>query len=355
MYPKQYCVTRWTGIGKSTDALIKAWGYLQRLKQNLIRDGYGPKIYEEEVIDDEYTALFSTNELINLDMTERGNISASAKKCDLLLNESYGITDANWGLNACICTLMKHYNESVLLMQTIKTPIQHRLARIIRKLIRKMSLMKDDVYIPPYSIWRDTMSDPCVDKKSLVSAIDSIGKSFCSTLIDSLQKRLEPYMPFFEAMELIDPTAPMQIGIKDATWEAVRDICNRNGIDYSLVRTQIITMRGDACDYSDRDMIHAKENLLKYYHDRYKNESTLQELNDYARIIFVLPFETVLIESMFSVMNYNKDRKRVRLSDEAVEGIIHSQAITPVLNNIDNGLSSEMSLDLSCFDYKLKF
>ena len=68
-----------------------------------------------------------------------------------------------------------------------------------------------------------------------------------------------------------------------------------------------------------------------------------------------MPFETVLIESMFSVMNYNKDRKRVRLSDEAVEGVIHSQAITPVLNNIDNGLSSEMSLDLSCFDYKLKF
>ena len=38
--------------------------------------------------------------------------------------------------------------------------------------------MKDNVHIPPYSIWRNTMSDPCVNKKCLISALDSIGKNF---------------------------------------------------------------------------------------------------------------------------------------------------------------------------------
>ena len=57
--------------------------------------------------------------------------------------------------------------------------------------------MKDGTYISPYSIWRDTLSDPCVDKKDLVSAIACIGVYFCSTLIDSLQRRLEPYMSLF--------------------------------------------------------------------------------------------------------------------------------------------------------------
>ena len=51
-------------------------------------------------------------------------------------------------------------------------------------------------------------------------------------------------------------------------------------------------------------------------------------------MIFQLPFETVLIESLFSIMNYNKDKKRARLNDKSVESVIHTRDITKVTNNV---------------------
>ena len=56
-------------------------------------------------------------------------------------------------------------------------------------------------------------------------------------------------------------------------------------------------------------------------------------LEAYAQVIFQLPIETVLIESLFSIMNYNKDKKRSRLNDATVASIIHTRDIK---NSIDN-------------------
>ena len=45
----------------------------------------------------------------------------------------------------------------------------------------------------------------------------------------------------------------------------------------------------------------------------------------FAAIVFILPWETVLIESLFSVMNYNKDKTRSSLADTSVANIINTK------------------------------
>ena len=80
-----------------------------------------------------------------------------------------------------------------------------------------------------------------------------------------------------------------------------------------------------------------KVNLLKFYRDKYLSSPVAQRcvhLDGYERVIFQLPFETVLIEFLFSIMNYNKDKKRARLNNKSVERMIHTRDIAKVTDNI---------------------
>ena len=52
------------------------------------------------------------------------------------------------------------------------------------------------------------MSVPAISKIALVEKIDEVGVSFSGELVRSLEERLEPYIPYYGAMEVIDPTGP---------------------------------------------------------------------------------------------------------------------------------------------------
>ena len=71
-------------------------------------------------------------------------------------------------------------------------------------------------------------------------------------------------------------------------------------------------------------MILSKSNLLQFYemnlHTLPDNQRKLN-LEAYAQVIFQLPIEKVLIESLFTIMNYNKDKNRSRLNDANVASI----------------------------------
>ena len=103
-----------------------------------------------------------------------------------------------------------------------------------------------------------------------------------------------------------------------------------------------------------------KVNLLKFYCDKYL--STLEDrrrvhLDRYAHVVFQLPFETVLIESLFRIMNYNKDKKRQRLNDKSVASVIPTRDFPKVTKDIAAPFdSSDLTIDLRCaFDHRLKW
>ena len=74
-------------------------------------------------------------------------------------------------------------------------------------------------------------------------------------------------------------------------------------------------------------------------------------------MIFQLSFETVLIESLFSIMNYNKDKKRASLNDKSVESVIHTRDIPKVTENVAAPFAqNDLSIDLQrALDHRLKW
>ena len=74
------------------------------------------------------------------------------------------------------------------------------------------------------------MKNQAVGKDDLVKEIDKLGHIFPTKLVDSIDVRFAPYMGYYHAMELIDPTAP--IHIPDGTWERVENICNCYNLSY---------------------------------------------------------------------------------------------------------------------------
>ena len=61
-----------------------------------------------------------------------------------------------------------------------------------------------------------------IGKEDLVTEMDKLANIFATKLGASFDARFEPYMGYYHAMELIDPTAPAQI--PNGTWERVEDI-----------------------------------------------------------------------------------------------------------------------------------
>ena len=49
----------------------------------------------------------------------------------------------------------------------------------------------------------------------------------------------------------------------------------------------------------------------------------------------------MLIESLFSIMNYNKDKKRTSLDDASVVGVLHARDISPTLDTSLNAFNEE--------------
>ena len=151
-------------------------------------------------------------------------------------------------------------------------------------------------------------------------------------------------------MELIDPTAPATDHSAD-TWSAVKEICIKYELEYTMVRKEIIEIRDDVIDLNNADISNCKKNLLGYYKN---NLLTLPEnarrkhLECYAQVVFQMPFETVLIESLFSIMNYNKDKKRANLNDKTVASVIHVRDIPSVLEGSFSDFESEdLRLDIT--------
>ena len=68
-------------------------------------------------------------------------------------------------------------------------------------------------------------------------------------------------------------------------------------------------------------------------------------LEQYAAVVFILPYETVLIESLFSIMNYNKSKSRLRLLDTSVANIIHIKDLEPIIADPSQAFSPEAVLN----------
>lgn len=255
--------------------------------------------------------------------------------------------------------------ELITCLQTTGQPIQHRIARKILSARRALKRNFEQVpggldpdYPEVYEQWRRAMRDASVDKEDLVKEMDKLGHIFATKLGQSLDTRLKSYMGYYHAMELIDPTSPAHI--PNGTWEKVEDICNRYNLSFASVQSEIRAMRDDTVSLSLQEITMCKVNLLRFYRDKHLSTPEGRRrvhLDRYAQVVFQLPFETVLIESLFSIMNYNKDKKRESLLDESVASVLHVRDIPKVTKNVAAPFAeSDLTIDLkSALDHRLEW
>ena len=118
-------------------------------------------------------------------------------------------------------------------------------------------------------------------------------------------------------------------------------------------------MRDNSVDLSIADGALCKYNLPSFYRNNYNNLPVGQRrycLEAYAKVIFQLPFETVLIESIFSIMNYNKDKKRSRLKDSTMTDIIHTIDLPAIVDTKLEGFDNNIQLDIeNAYNHRLKW
>lgn len=190
-----------------------------------------------------------------------------------------------------------------------------------------------------------------VGNHGLVECMDSLLFTVATKLVERLKSCLDSYMPYYFAMELIDPTASRGKHLP-TTWIDVNDIFKKHDLNYTQMRSEIIEMRDDSDDLSKADVSLCKSNLLQFY---WMNLHTLPDnqqrfnLEAYAQVIFQLPIETVLIKILFSVMNYNRDKKRSRFNDATVAIMIHTRDIKNSIDNVYECFSQDdVSLDTDC-------
>ena len=80
---------------------------------------------------------------------------------------------------------------------------------------------------------------------SLVDAVNEIGEELTAAWLASYGRRFKPYHAYFDAMELIDPTAPDRI-ITPEVWDAVKQICEHFGLDFVNVQKELRELHHDA-------------------------------------------------------------------------------------------------------------
>jgi hypothetical protein len=284
--------------------------------------------------------------LVRADQTEVGNTGAAKKKRDILLNPVVGVTDTNWGIVSALCPLMRLYRDLMLLVQTTLQPVQPWVGRWITAFVAKVKakfLTGNHLFPPEYQAWRATMVK--LRKADLVTHMDSIIKSMAQRLITRVQERIAPYQPYLDAYCLVDPFGVALEKVSDEAWAALLSICVHYGLNCGKVKDGISDLRANASVMSDDARKTAHENLLRFYHDQDELQELDAALKKYVRCVFSIPVTTVLIESRFSGMNYNKSKHRSRLTDDRVMDILRTQELQDATADKGEPFKEELSLN----------
>ena len=189
-------------------------------------------------------------------------------------------------------------------------------------------------------------------------------------MVKEVDERTEAYMPTLLAMELVDPSASNAnvLPVAASTWDAMKSLVDRcganvGGIDFRLLKRQIQDWRDvTAVELSPAEKHDMRKNLLRYFYrcakaddaalaslqadvDGAKTEelkaaaqATLEvfkpllpsEIRKFARIVFLYPVTSVIVEGLFSHMTYNQAGSRRSLGDDRCADVIACKDFVPV-------------------------
>ena len=101
-------------------------------------------------------------------------------------------------------------------------------------------------------------------KNALVHALDMEVKVFVFRHLGCFDARLEPYMPYYNAMEVIDPllcSSAFEEALEGEPVKPLEDICKRFGVRADKLTSEIIELRSASVAFSNEQREQASTNF----------------------------------------------------------------------------------------------
>jgi len=260
-----------------------------------------------------------------------------------------GITNLNRGVISMLEGVLAPYVDFVKRMETTHQPVQHRIHSQLAKLYTHLDAWANAasdgdfarVNGKFYRKWRKTMTTDnaasAIDRggeaatnPELVALVDKMGNKIAKRFREQLQSRTKPYAHHYAAFQLIDLRFPDA----DRAEEGLHDLCSRYDLDGDDILQDINSARehfkGPAMAHHHAAM---EKNLYAFYNSNKELfEQQWPALYEFQAIVFIQPFTTVVVESLFSRMNGTKSKLRNRLLPDRVDAVLHTHDVVSALD-----------------------
>jgi len=193
-------------------------------------------------------------------------------------------------------------------------------------------------------------------KTELVAEVDKLLSKIAGTLADKIVLRTKPYKAALQVFQLIDPSyKDFDQNVVDATIRAEGvKLCSRfsqggTDMDWDVVVGELDEIRIAFGSCTARDAQNCSRNLLRFYREWHLEGKMAKwpQASEFIRCVFCCPITTVKVESMFSIMNYNKSGSRCRMADDTVCAVIQLKDLTDPLQdpNCKKGYGARATLN----------
>jgi hypothetical protein len=178
------------------------------------------------------------------------------------------------------------------------------------------------------------------EKLKLVNAVGRLGQGLAAVLLASVDRRFEPYFSYYKAMQLVDPSAPVAFAGAEGrkTQVAFEDLCGRFDLDPKEVKRELALLQNRLQHRSTELQRDCELSLLRLYH-KLEEQGKLRDYpnaKQFVQCVFSTPLTTVKVETLFSVMGYNKSGSRCNMRDDTTAAIAQVQHLEPQLEDPGN-------------------
>ena len=198
------------------------------------------------------------------------------------------------------------------------------------------------------------------NRVDLSNGVSDIIESFALFVLKDFRRRFEPYMPYYKAMELIDPTSTVP-RITVEVRAAVNDICGVHGIGNVLPALTRMRRRINSGRVSLHSLNTAKKNILVWYNTRTGLQELLSSKPDrklirkFALSVLSINVVTAVTESTVSGHKNQKSKFRECLTDEAASISLQCRQYPDVVGTTGSSTTKPLQIPCidmdACFDY----
>lgn len=219
----------------------------------------------------------------------------SEQKRIKLLCPDIGLTDINIGrtMYRYMHAFLKSHSVLMKQLQTRNQPVQHYTRRWVTKFFSHtissfLDVSMNLLWPPPCNLFHEEMKK----KGSLAFVLGREVEKFDETQLNCMTEQLSPYMPYYQAIEIIDPPLSdedLKRALVGESGEALKEICDRSMINCHDLVQNILQLRADRIVNTDNQKRTITSNLLLFYHTSVKEEVTgnrLSVLYEFARVVF---------------------------------------------------------------------